>query len=254
MSERARLVLFLVGALGFGCFLVAGLRGLPPLEHGGSAYGDAVNATTVPLRQTVNAVAAVVLDYRGFDTLNEEFILFAAVTGVTLLLREARSEEGAPGPEGAAFDPEPPRTTDAMRLWTLGLVAPCLLLGLYVVAHGHLTPGGGFQGGVVLAGAMVLVYLGGAALRMRRANPMALLDGTEGLGVGGFVCVGLLGLVVGQCFMQNVLPFGTEGQLPSAGFLPLANGFVSLAVGAGIVLILAEMLEQAIARRHGGDE
>lgn len=254
MSERARLVLFLVGALGLGLFLVAGLHGLPGSGFGGSAYADAVNSTTVPLRQTVNAVAAVVLDYRGFDTLNEEFILFAAVTGVTLLLREARGEPGEAMRQEATFDPEPPRTTDAMRLWTLGLVAPCLLLGLYVVAHGHLSPGGGFQGGVVLGWAMVLVYLAGASLRLRRVNPMALLEGTEGLGVGGFVCVGLLGLVVGQCFMQNVLPLGTEGQLPSAGFLPLANGFVGLAVGAGFVLILAEMLEQAIAHRHGGDE
>jgi multicomponent Na+:H+ antiporter subunit B len=172
---------------------------------------------------------------------------------VTLLLREARGDAGDAVREGATFDPEPPRTTDAMRLWTLGLVAPCLLLGLYVVAHGHLTPGGGFQGGVVLSGAMVLVYLAGATLRMRRANPMAVLDGTEGLGVGGFVCVGLLGLVVGQCFMQNVLPYGTEGQLPSSGFLPVANVFVSLAVGAGIVLILAEMLEQAIAHKRGDE-
>ncbi|MFL5359033.1 MnhB domain-containing protein [Archangium sp.] len=254
MSERARLALFLVGAVGFGFFLVAGLRGLPASGRGGSAYADAVNSTTVPLRQTVNAVAAVVMDYRGFDTLNEEFILFAAVTGVTLLLREARSETGAEVPRGAAFDPEPPGTTDAIRVWTLGLVAPCLLLGLYVVAHGHLTPGGGFQGGVVLAGAMVLVYLAGASLRLRRANPMALLDGAEGLGVGGFVCVGLLGLLVGQCFMQNVLPFGTEGQLLSAGFLPVANIFVGLAVGVGIVLILAELLEQAIASRNGGGD
>lgn len=254
MSERARLVLFLVGAVGLCFFLVAGVHGLPPSGQGASAYADAVNATTVPLRQTVNAVAAVVMDYRGFDTLNEEFILFAAVTGVTLLLREARGDVRHRARQSAMFDPEPPRTTDAMRLWTLGLVAPCLLLGLYVVAHGHLTPGGGFQGGVVLAGAMVLVYLAGATLRLRRANPMALLDGTEGVGVGGFVCVGLLGLLVGQCFMQNVLPFGTQGQLLSAGFLPVANVFVSLAVGAGIVLILAEMLEQTLASRHGGDE
>jgi multicomponent Na+:H+ antiporter subunit B len=100
----------------------------------------------------------------------------------------------------------------------------------------------------------VLVYLAGVSSRLRRANPMALLDGAEGLGVGGFVCVGLVGLLAGQCFMQNVLPLGTQGQLLSAGYVPVANGFVGVAVAAGIVLILTEMLEESLARRGGGDE
>ena len=254
MSERARLRLFLVGAVGFGLLLVAGLRGLPAVDRGHSAYGDAVIATTVPLRQTVNAVTAVTFDYRGFDTLGEEFILFAAVTGVALLLRTSRGEEDQAIQEGTRVSPVPPGTTDAMRVWTLGLVAPGLLLGLYVVVHGHLTPGGGFQGGVVLAGALALVFLAGSSLHARRVHPMALLDGSEGLGVGGFVCVGFLGLLVGREFMCNVLPYGQEGQLPSAGQVPVINVFVGLAVASAIVLILAEMLEQTILKRNGGGE
>ncbi|MGZ3457471.1 MAG: MnhB domain-containing protein [Archangium sp.] len=254
MSERARCLLFLVGALGFGLFLLAGLRGLPPMERAHSAYGDAITATTVPLRQTTNAVAAVTFDYRGFDTLGEEFIFFSSVMGVTLLLRETREEEDEALREGLREGPEPPGTTDAMRVWTLWQVAPGLVLGVYVVAHGHLTPGGGFQGGVVLAGAVVLFFLAGAALHERWVNPMALLEGAEGLGVGGFVCVGLLGLLAGQCFMQNVLPYGAQGQLLSAGHVPVTNVLVGLAVCAGIILILVEMLEQSISQRKGGGE
>jgi multicomponent Na+:H+ antiporter subunit B len=254
MKERARLGLFLVGAVGFGLLLVAGLRGLPAVDRGHSAYGDAVTATTVPLRQTVNAVTAVTFDYRGFDTLGEEFILFAAVTGVMLLLRTSRGVEDQALQEGTRVGAEPPGTTDAIRVWTLAQVAPGLLLGLYIVVHGHLTPGGGFQGGVVLAGALALVFLAGASLRARRVHPMALLEGSEGLGVGGFVCVGLWGLLAGREFMRNVLPYGQQGQLLSAGHVPVVNVFVGLAVASALVLILAEMLEQTLLKRRGGCE
>ncbi|ATB29668.1 MnhB domain-containing protein [Melittangium boletus] len=254
MNPRARGALFGVGAVGLGLSLLAAVRGLPAMDQGHSAYGDAVNATTVPLRQTVNAVAAVTFDYRGFDTLGEEFILFAAVMGVTLLLRERRTEEDSGLRGGMRVGAEPPGTTDALRVWTLAQVAPGLLLGLYVVVHGHLSPGGGFQGGVVLAGAAALVFLAGASWRTRRLNPMALLDGLEGLGVAGFAGVGLLGmLLAGQEFLRNVLPLGTRGELPSAGQVPLLNGFVGLAVSAGIILILAELLDQTLVDRRKGD-
>src|SRR5204863_3708095 len=97
-------------------------------------------------------VGATVFDYRAVDTLGEEFILFTAVVGVALLLRKRR--------EGA-YEPRDEVRSDAIR--ALGaLFAPAVfLLGLWVVAFGYVTPGGGFQGGVIVAGAFLLVYVAG---------------------------------------------------------------------------------------------
>lgn len=253
MSERARTLLFLVGAAGLAALLCAGVWRLPPVGGADSAYANAVSTYSMPLRHTVNAVTAVTLDWRGFDTVNEEFILFTSVIGVTLLLREKREPEEVEAASGAR-EPKPPGTSSAMRVWTLGLVGPGVLLALYVVAHGHLSPGGGFQGGVVLSGAMVLVPLAGATLKLRHLEPQSLLDALEGLGAGGFVATGLLAFLFGQRYLTNVLPLGEAGALPSAGHLPLTNAFISLAVGAGVTLILYEFVEQTLARRKGGDE
>ena len=87
-------------------------------------------------------------------------ILFAAVIGVAILLRAHRDEEEREALE-FAFGRSAPRTSDAVRALAVGLVGPTVVTGVYIVAHGHLTPGGGFQGGVVLATALLLVYLAG---------------------------------------------------------------------------------------------
>jgi multicomponent Na+:H+ antiporter subunit B len=124
-----------------------------------------------------------------------------------------------------------------------------VVTGLYIVAHGHLTPGGGFQGGVVLATALVLVYLAGEYSFLRRAAPMSLVEVTEAVGGGGFAVIGLLGVISGVAYLENVLPLGEIGALNSAGTVPLINVAVGLEVAAGFVLILVEFLEQTLMVR-----
>ena len=87
MSERARVSLFLVPAVGLVVLLVTAFTGLPHFGHYPGPYGDIINAVAAPQRHATSAVTPVVFDYRGFDTLGEEFILFAAVMGVSVLLR-----------------------------------------------------------------------------------------------------------------------------------------------------------------------
>ena len=100
MRSRGRLVVFAIGALGVAALLVWGLGGVPDFGHYRGPYGDILNRNAVQERHATNVVNSVTFDYRGIDTAGEEFILFAAVMGVTLLLRRQRQEEEGPSPVG----------------------------------------------------------------------------------------------------------------------------------------------------------
>jgi multicomponent Na+:H+ antiporter subunit B len=140
-------------------------------------------------------------------------------------------------------------TSDAVRVASLVLIAPFVLLGLYVVVHGTLTPGGGFQGGAVLVAAPIMIYLAGRYLEFRRVSPITALDFGEGVGAGGFVIIGLVGIIVGSAFLLNFLPIGEAGNVFSGGTLPLINLSVGLEVAAGVVLVVYEFLEQTLMVR-----
>jgi multicomponent Na+:H+ antiporter subunit B len=142
-----------------------------------------------------------------------------------------------------------PLTSDAVRIAALGFIGPTVVLGFYVALHGHLSPGGGFQGGVVMATAPMLLYLAGRYFVFRSLNPVSVLDLGEGLGAGGFIAIGVLGLVAGNAFLENFLPPGTARELLSGGTLLPINLTVALAVAAGVVLIVFEFLEQTLVVR-----
>jgi multicomponent Na+:H+ antiporter subunit B len=252
VTPALRRLVFLAAATVAGALLVWGLTGLPPYGVYPGPYGDVVNQVAVAERKATNVVAAVTFDYRGVDTMGEEFILFAAVVGVAVLLR-AQRDEVEEAPDEDAADRRAPGTSNAVRVLGLALVGPVVLFGLYMVAHGHLSPGGGFQGGVVLATGALLVYLSGEYVTLRRVRPVFLLDLAESAGAGGYVVVGLLGVAAGAAFLENVLPLGQPGALLSAGTIPLLNLAVGVEVAGGLVLLLSEFLEQTLVVRRPGE-
>jgi multicomponent Na+:H+ antiporter subunit B len=246
VSRRLRLGLFGVGAAGLAAFLAWGLAGLPAFGHFDGAYGQALAHLAVPDTGATNAVAATTFDFRGVDTLGEEFILFTAAVGVLTLLRAQRAETSE------SAEPErthlPTAESRSLRSFAVALVAPVLVFGLYVVTHGHLTPGGGFQGGVVLMTSVLLIYLAGTNLkrRTRRMSPLAATELAEGIGAGGFALIGLGGIVLAGSFLESFLPDGTPGSLLSGGTIPLLNISVGLEVMGAIVVILGELLDQKL--------
>ena len=248
MTSRGRRGLFLAGAAGFAVLLLWGIAGLPDFGHYRHLSGLTLNARSVPETHATNVVAAVTFDYRGFDTLGVEFILFAAVLGTALLLRAQREEEEE-APEDMAPDRRPPHDSDVVRELCLGLVAPVFLFGVYIVLHGHLSPGGGFQGGVVLATAPLLMYIGGEYRGLRTVTPEAPLELVKGAGTGGYVLIGLLGLWWGSSFLDNALPSGRVGDVLSSGTILALNLAVGVAVAGGFVLLLTEFLEQTLVLR-----
>jgi multicomponent Na+:H+ antiporter subunit B len=231
VTPALRRRMFLVAAAVAGLLLLWGLTGLPDYGVYNGPYGDVLNEVAVAERKATNVVGAVTFDYRGVDTMGEEYILFAAVLGVAILLRAQRDETENPPDEDAA-DRNAPQTSNAVRVIGLALVGPVVLFGLYLVLHGHLTPGGGFQGGVVLATAALLVYLSGEYVTLRRVSPELVTDLAESVGAASYVAVGLLGVAAGTAFLDNVLPLGQPGELlassrrstpPSASRSPAAS-------------------------------
>jgi len=249
VTPSVRRAVFVVAAAVFGGLLLWGFAGLPHFGAFGGAYGTLLNHVAVPERHITDVVTAVNFDYRGFDTLGEEFIFFAAVIGVSVILR-AQVDEAAGHVTDYAYGRAVPPTSDAVRVLGLGLTPPTVLFGLYVVAHGHLTPGGGFQGGVVLATGVLLIYLAGELDDLHGLYTVPALERAEAVGAAGYIVFGLLGVFAGSAFLQNVWPRGTVGHLFSAGIVPGIDLAVGLEIGAGLTLLLVTFLHQTIVLRR----
>src|SRR5512136_182752 len=135
------------------------------------------------------------------------------------------------------------------------IVYPAVLIfGLYIVAHGHLTPGGGFQGGAVIATGAALVIVAYSFGEVREWLSGKVLMGQEVIGLMGFIGVALLALAFGQVFFFNYLnasgslfgtpvPYGINaGELNTGGFVPLMNFSVGCEVWGGLTLVILYML------------
>ena len=242
MSARARLPLFLVSAAGLAALLGYGVAGLPAFGDYHGPYGLVLNQVALGQRHTTNVVAAVVFDYRGFDTLGEELMLFAAVAGTALILREAREEEAKQVVDRVEGEP--------VRAVGLAAVPAVILLGLYVVAFGYLTPGGGFQGGAVVALGLLLVFLAAEHRAYRRLTPTHAVDVFEGGGAATFVGLALGALAGGLAFQENFLPLGKIGLLTSGGSIGLLNWATAIEVAAAFVLLFGEFLEEVMVERR----
>jgi len=240
--RKLRLVLFALGAAGLGFVLVNGLVDLPPFGHYAGPYGDIITKHTEPQRHMANAVTAVVFDYRGFDTMGEELILFLAASAVALILRETR-------------DYHVDDIVDAVRsdaLAGLGVLSAIalLLMSLYVVSHGLVTPGGGFQGGVLIAASFVLIFLTVEFRAYSRIATTKFGEPLEAFGAGSYVGLGLISFAFGLAFLENFVDLGVTGRLRSGGSAALVNWASALAVAGGFLVIFTEYLEENMAERH----
>lgn len=176
-----------------------------------------------------NAVTAVVVNFRGFDTLGEVTVLFVAAIGLGAILSTAR--KSAPGKREPA----------SLILYTgCRILFPLILLfGGYIFIHGHLTPGGGFQGGAIIASAFVLVYMGCGGERFNHIAGKSV----ESLAGIVFVVIGLAGLAVGgKYFLSNYLPKGEFNSLFSAGIIPVIYIAIGLKVGSELAGIIDRMI------------
>jgi len=243
---RMRLSLGALGGLGLLPAVWKIALAMPAFGYPEGPYGPAVNRLGPPLRHVSNMVSAVNFDFRGLDTLGEELMLVAAVTGAVLLLRGIRGEDLSARP-GIRAGRLPVRRADSTVL--IGrLAGPLVLLfGYYMAMHGMTTPGGGFQGGVALASGLLLIYIGEGYRAWRRLMRGPVLAAVEGGGALLFALAGFLPMVEGKAYMENVLPLGTFRDVLSGGLMLVENGGVGLAVAGGFAMLFLEFLEETRA-------
>jgi multicomponent Na+:H+ antiporter subunit B len=251
VTPRQRRWIFLAAVAGLAAFYLWGLRGLPGFGNYPGPYGDIINRIAVAQTKATGVVSAVNFEYRGFDTVGEEFILFVAATGMAVVLRRLRGERGR-DPQDPTADWTVPPASDAVRLVALIFTGPVVVMGWFLASHAQTSPSGGFQGGVVLASAFFLVYLSGQFLLFRRISPVDLTEAVEALGAGGFAAVGVSAVAMGLPYLKNFLPLGTTpGAVSSSGTIALISFFVGLEVAAAFVLIVGELVEQTLLVRQG---
>ncbi|MGB0721247.1 MAG: MnhB domain-containing protein [Gammaproteobacteria bacterium] len=212
--------------LGLGFFLIS-LFVVFPFAEAPMIVGGTIAMQAPAETGAANVVTSVVLGYRGIDTLGEIAILFSAATAAGLVLgrREvSRAVVNAPG-------------GDVLKTGADLLFPLLLMVGAYIIVHGHLTPGGGFQGGVILAAAFFVPVLARPS-SLPRHGLIGLIEGTAG---AAFIVIGLLGLWYGHAFMQPFLDKGIMGGLLSAGTLPWLYLALGLKVGAELAGLLAHL-------------
>lgn len=118
-----------------------------------------------------------------------------------------------------------------------------LMLGIYIILHGHLTPGGGFQGGVVVAAGVVLVFLGYGDGGLKKTFKADAMKTTENVGSLMYTFFALLGIFMGANFCRNaIFKVGNPGDLYSSGTIFWMNFSVGLKVMMGIGFMLIIML------------
>lgn len=245
---RWRMLAFGASALAAAVVLGSAYLRLPPLGQYQGPYGTLLVKVAPAERHVTNTVAAVNFDYRGLDTLGEEMILFGSVVGTALLTRTARGEAER-SEEDSALDRPTYRTSSAVRVWGRAALVLILVFGVYMVGHGQVSPGGGFQGGCILASAWLGIFLAGDHQLFSRLTPQDVFDPVEALGAGAYAAIGFATALAGGLFLSNILPLGVLGDLRSGGTIPLINAAVGVEVTAGMVLVGLEFLKQAVEVR-----
>ncbi len=244
MPERLRVRLFLVAGAVFFALYAAAALGLPRWGSFHGPYGTYVQRMAVYERHATDTINAVNYDYRGFDTLGEEFILFTAALGVMLLLRQ---DEDA-GPSAARIEDRVP-LSPTIRTLVVPVAGLCVIFGFYIGLHGNLTPGGGFQAGVILATAPLLVYLAENTEAFARVTSSRLVEVVEAVGAGAYGLIGLAPLFMAAPFLANVLPFGTTGNVFSSGTIALISATVGVEVTAAFLLVIYTYLQEIVMQK-----
>ncbi len=178
-----------------------------------------------------NTVTTVVVYFRGFDTLGEIAVLFIASLGVGLMLHsntkcDIKAE------------------SNFMLQTASRLLFPIILLfGIYVMVYGHLSPGGGFQGGVIIASGVLLLLISHKEFEV----PHAVIIALETFAGVSYVLIGLIGLLVLDTFLGNFLPHDISqmGLLLSGGIIPLIYIIVGIKVGSEMSMIAQNLIKRS---------
>jgi multicomponent Na+:H+ antiporter subunit B len=181
---------------------------------------------------TPNTITGILLTFRAFDTLGEVAVLFMVAAGVGLVLQKRKGEPAKPNVAAA----EPVRPSSEIVQTGADILLPLIaIFAAYIIMNGHLSAGGGFQGGAVIASAVLLVLLA----RPDTVMALGFLSVTESIAGVLFVLVGVAGLIFAGGFLDNrILPLGQFGAFFSAGAIPIISVLLGVKVGCELCVIV----------------
>jgi multicomponent Na+:H+ antiporter subunit B len=173
-----------------------------------------------------NVVTGILITFRGFDTLGEVAVLFMVAASVGILLG------GSPAQDRTNEAPRPSELVENGAKIILPLI---FLFGAYVIMNGHLSAGGGFQGGAVVASGVMLLVLARPGTGLHQG----FLSVTESLAGVIYVVLGICGLWFAGGFLDShILPKGEFGSLASAGAIPVISALLGIKVGAELSVVI----------------
>ncbi len=178
-----------------------------------------------------NLVTGIVVDYRSFDTLGEVTVLFVSSLGVAFIMG------GLKGPVEFKY-----KDSFFLLVGSKVLFPIIVLIGVFMFVHGHLTPGGGFPGGALIAGAMLLLYMSNKDFRANMRGFKAL-EGSMG---SIYVLLGIVGILSGTYFLENILDIGQLGDLFSGGLIPIIYILIGLKVGSELTGIFDYFMKEEV--------
>ncbi|HJS88007.1 MAG TPA: MnhB domain-containing protein [Acetobacteraceae bacterium] len=250
-GARLRHGFLLAGLVGLGLLLGWSLLNLHPYGEFHGPDEIRIEAIALHERHVTNLDAFVNFDLRALDTLGEEFIFFTAIVGLSLVLRRlpGEAEEGKSLPLAAGRSaPEP----DELTRWITPAYVPALVVfGLYVLIHGHLTPGGGFQAGAIIGSALAMIYVAFGYSAFSHTVDQERTEVVEAAAAACYIATGLTALAIGASFLTNILPVGETGRLYSAGTIWILNDVSGAAVSFGFLTMMAEFISQTHHRGSG---
>ncbi len=186
---------------------------------------------TLPQTSVPNMVTAVLADYRGYDTMFETMVIFTAGIAIIGILRRYDSK----GPlEAAPQEPISPKEPDLIIDTTCRLLMPVIqLFALYVVAHGHHSPGGGFQGGVIFASSFILLSLARDLKAVQKWLPEKRVLTLAGVGVLIYSGFGLACLLLGNNFLDYSI---LHKIMPATPIEARSHGMMGVEIGVAFTV------------------
>ena len=229
-------------AIVIGFILLQGIDDFPawgdaasPVNSGVASYyvEQALHDTAVP-----NIVTAVLADYRAFDTMFETCVVFVATIGIIgLLRRRIRNVSEHVQPNGSSL---------VIRVASRFVVPFIQIFALYVVAHGHHSPGGGFQGGVLLGASLILLAMGNDMQTVLSKVSEKWVLVLSALGVVIFAGYGLGSLFFGAPYLDYsalaVLMPGVDEVMARSHAMLIVEIGVAMTVMCGMIGIYAHLV------------
>jgi multicomponent Na+:H+ antiporter subunit B len=137
--------------------------------------------------------------------------------------------------------------------WIKGFL---LLYGIYIVLYGHITPGGGFSGGVIIACAFILLTLAEGRQNSSHTLNTATASVLDSLGALGFLGIAIGGMLAAGTFFKNCIATDPSSyfSLFSAGAIPLSNIAIGLKVGTSVFLVFVVLSALHVKVKDGERE